>query len=198
MPPPEKQLFTLDEIAERWRSTGFDRPTFLQYARQDLLVFSVYLRDLGHHRTIRDVPDGRVTTTHSVAFRFQAKDYQAAQVRHLKADDARRILEARPGEQVGVHVLYSERLRKPASGTGYPAGQYFTPDDLLITLAERDLFEFTHSLRVTPGQLTRAWRWLGEQSNQRALQIVGGVFAAAALGAWAVFTWWFQNAATGR
>lgn len=198
MPPPEKELFTLDEIAERWCSTGFDRGTFLDYARRDLLVFSVYLRDLGHHRTIRDVPDGRVTTTHSVAFRSQAQNHYAAQVRYLKADDARRILESRSGEQVGVHALYSERLRRSASGTGYAQALYFTPDDLLITMAERDLFEFTHKLRVIPGPLTRAWRWLGQQSTQRALAILSGGLAGLAGVAWIGFTWWVQNAATGR
>lgn len=198
MPPPEKELFALDEIAERWRSTGFDRGTFLDYARRDLLVFSVYLRDLGHHRTIRDVPDGRVTTTHSVAFRYQARGYQPAQVRYLKADDARRILESRLGEQVGVHVLYSERLRRSASGTGYAQALYFTPDDLLITMAERDLFEFTHKLRVTPGPFMRAWTSLGEQSTQRALAILGGGLAGLVGAAWIGFTWWMQNAPAGR
>jgi hypothetical protein len=107
MPLPEKDFFTIDEVLDRWRYAQIDRATLLNLAVDDLLVFSVYLRDLGHHWTSRDTPQGRVTTTNTVEFEFRATGYERPQLQYLCARDARRLLESNPGEQIGVSGLYS-------------------------------------------------------------------------------------------
>jgi hypothetical protein len=192
---PEKEFFTLDEIIARWRFANCDRATLLDYARRDLLVFSVYLRDLGHHRTIEETPEERITTTHSVAFQSVSPDYKWHSIRYLKADDARRILEGRPSEEVGVGGLYSSPSRDRASGTGYLQALYFTYADLLITRSERDRFEEEHKVNLASGRIARAWRWLSDGSNQKALSIIGVAVAAIFGAAWTVFLWWLRPGA---
>jgi hypothetical protein len=151
MPLPEKDAFTLEEIIARWRFAGCDRATLLDYARRDLLVFSVYLRDLGHHRTIKETPEERITTTHSVVFKFTSPDYKWHSIRYLAAEDARRILESKSGEEIGVGGLYSSADRDKASGTGYLQALYFTYADLLVTRTERDRFETSHKVNLASG-----------------------------------------------
>jgi hypothetical protein len=190
---PEKDFFTLDEIIARWRFAGCDRTTLLDYASRDLLVFSVYLRDLGDHKTIEETADERVTTTHSVAFQFRSSDYKWHSIQYLKADDARRILEGKPGEEIGVGVLYSSPSRDKASDTGHLQALYFTHADLLITRAERDHFEAEHKVNLASGRMGRAWRWLSDASNQKALTIIGVGIAAIFGAAWTVFLWWSKS-----
>ena len=193
MPLPEKDFFTLDEIIDRWRFAGCDRATLLDYARRDLLVFAVYLRDLGHHKTIEETPESRITTTHSVAFQFTSTDYKWHSIRYLKADDARRVLEGRPGEEIGVGGLYSSPTREKASGMGYLQALYFTYADLLLTRAERDRFEMDHKVNLASGRMGKAWSWLSDASNQKALSIIGISVAAIFGAAWTVFVWWSKS-----
>ncbi len=190
---PEKNFFTLDEIINRWRFAGCDRATLLDYASRDLLVFSVYLRDLGHHKTTKETVDSIVTTTHDVAFQFISQDYKRQSIRYLLADDTRRILEGKLGEEIGVGVLYSSPIRDKASGTGYMQALYFTHVDLLITRAERDRFEAEHNVNLASGRMSKAWKWLSDASNQKALSIIGVSIAATFGAAWTVFIWWSKT-----
>ena len=57
MPLP-KEFFTLPEVAERWKC---DDGAFLSYALQDTLTYSVYLRDLGSHKTVEENEEERIT-----------------------------------------------------------------------------------------------------------------------------------------
>lgn len=192
---PEKDFFTLEEIIARWRFAGCDRTTLLSYATGDLLVFSVYLRDLGHHKTVEETPEEKITTTHSVAFQFVSPTYKWHSIRYLKANDARRILEATSGEQIGVGGLFSSPSRDIASGTGHPQAIYFTYADLIITRTERDRFETEHKINLASGRIGKAWRWLSDASNQKALSILGVGVAAVFAAAWSVFLWWSRAGA---
>jgi hypothetical protein len=189
MPLPEKEFFTLDEITARWRFAGCDRATLLDYARRDLLVFSVYLRDLGSHQRVEETEEERLTTTVTTAFSFTSSDYQWESIRYLKSDDARRVLECRDGERAGVSVLYSKAQRDKASGTGYWQAHYFQAADLLVTKTERERFEIEHKVNLVSGRLGQAWQWLCEPANQKALAIVGSGIAALAVAAWTVYVW---------
>lgn len=193
---PEKEFFTLEEIIARWRFAGCDRATLLSYARGDLLVFSVYLRELGNHKTVRETPEGRITTTHTVAFQFASPTFKWHSIRYLKADDARRILEGVSGEEIGVGGLFSSPKRDKASGTGYLQAIYFTYPDLVITRNERDRFEAEHKINLASGRVARAWHWLSDASNQKALSIIGVGIAAVFGAAWSVFLWWSKAGAS--
>ncbi len=174
----EKDFFTLEEIIARWRFAGCDRATLLTYATRDILVFSVYLRDLGDHKTIEETPDEKIITTYSVPFKFVSPTYKWHSIRYLKADDARRILEATSGEQIGLGGLFSSPIRDKASGTGYPQAIYFTYADLIITRSERDRFETEHKINLASGRVSKAWRWFSDASNQKTLSILGAGVAA--------------------
>lgn len=193
MPLPEKDYFTLEEIIARWRFAGCDHATLLDYARRDLLVFSVYLRDLGNHKRTEETPQVRMTTTTTTAFSFISPDHKWQPIRYLKSDDARRILECRPNESAGVSVLYSSPARDKASGTGYMQAHYFTPANLLVTRAERDRFESEHKINLASSRLAKAWAWLADSTNQKALVIVGSAVAGFAAAAWTVYVWWFPK-----
>lgn len=186
---PEKDFYTLDEIATRWSYTGCDQATFLDYARRDLLVFSVYLRNLGSHKECKEIPEGRLTTTHTTEFSFQSTDYKWQPIRYLKADDARRVLEASDNQQVAVNVLYSSQERNKEGGTAYFQAHYFTPQDLIITRAERDRFESEHKANRTAGRLRHLWQWMGKEENQAPLKLLGTMIAGCAAAIWAVATW---------
>lgn len=134
---PEKDLFTLAEIAARWKC---DDAAFLTYASKDFLTYSVYLRDLGSHRTVEETESEGITRTHTVAFSMVSPDYKRQSIRYLRADDARRILESRPPEEIGVSVLYKSTQRTKEHGTGHVQAHYFTRADLLISREERDRF----------------------------------------------------------
>lgn len=193
MPLPEKEIFTLEEIIDRWRSSGCDHATLLDYARRDLLIFSVYLRDLGNHKRVVETDEARITTVRTTAFSFTSPGYRRDSVRYLKSEDARRILECNEGESAAISVLYSSPLRDKASGTGYLSALYFTPNDLLVTKAERDRFETEHQADLSGGWLTRSWTWLTESKNQKALTIMGSAVAAVALAVWRLFIWLYPK-----
>lgn len=184
---PEKEFFTLDEIIDRWRFARCDRATLLDYARKDLLIFSVYLRELGSHQCVREMEDGIVTTT-TTTFSFRSPDFEWRSIRYLKAEDARRVLECRDNERAGVSVLYSSSSRDKTSGTGYTQAHYFRPADLLVTKEERDRFERKHNVNLASGRFSIAWRWLCDGTNQKALAIIGSVLTALAVGGWTVYS----------
>lgn len=184
---PEKEFFTLDEIIDRWRFARCDQATLLDYARRDLLIFSVYLRELGSHQRVCETEESIVTTTTTTAFSFRSPDYEWHSIRYLKAEDARRVLECRDNERAGVSVLYSSPSRDKASGTGHLQAHYFTPADLLVTRLERDRFEREHNINLASGRLSTAWRWLCDSTNQKAPAIIGSVLTALAVGGWTVY-----------
>lgn len=187
MPLPEKELFTLDEIERRWQHAGCDRASLHEYAWRDTLIFSVYLRDIGSHKVIEDFPDRVVTKTRTVT-KFIAPDHDRSPVRYLASDDARRILEAKNGEQIAVNALYftPERLRK--EGAWHCSPMYFSANDLRVTRHERDRFEERHNLNKFSGRFHSMWRWLRLEENREPLKTLVGLVTAALMGSWAIVT----------
>ena len=193
MPLPEKEFFTLDEIANRWRFAGCDRATLLDYARKDLLIFSVYLRELGDHQRVQETTQGRVITTTSTMFSMRSPEYEWQSIRYLKSDDSRRVLECRENEKAAVAVLYSSPLRDKASGAGYMQPYYFAPEDLLVTRLELERFEKEHNVNLASGRVAKGWNWLCDSTNQKALGIIGSLLVALAVGCWTVYTWLIER-----
>lgn len=148
MPLPSKELFTLQEIIDRWSSHGCDRATLHHYASEDSLVFSVYLRDLGSHRVERLTDRGLETTTVETLQFFGPSESQP--IRYLRGEDARRIFEALPDEKIAVNRLYTRVERDKESGAAYGSPKYFAEADLFVTRAERDRFERFHGLADEP------------------------------------------------
>ncbi|SEH04742.1 hypothetical protein [Candidatus Venteria ishoeyi] len=172
---PEKEYFSLTEIMKHWERSKIDEVTLLDYARKDILIYAVYLRDIGSHKYQRTEEDGVIRTTTRTTMKFVSSDYIYQPIRYLKADDARRILEAKEGEKIAVSVLYSSKERNKESGTGYLQAHYFEPKDLLVTIEERNRFEKEYGLRT--GSKTEAlWQWLSNDNNQKALKLIGGTF----------------------
>jgi hypothetical protein len=198
MAVPEKDFFTLDEIVQRWRLAGMDHATLLKLAADDLLVFSVYIRDLGSHTQTKDTTDGVVTTSQTVAFSFRAEGSARPPLQYLKADDARRLLESKSNERIAVRGHYSLPTREKESGLGHAQAPLFCRDDLLVSRIERDRFERQHRVRLRPPWFSRAWGWLSDQANQRALTMLSGWIAAIFAALWAVWLWWYPNTATPR
>lgn len=191
MPFPEKELFTLDEIERRWRLAGGKRCTLHDYARRDLLVYSVYLRDIGSHRRIEEFSDRWKTTTHTVAFRFHAVEYEWSPIRYLDADDARRILESGEGEEIAVSALYRTRERLKSKGEWHMAPKYFTANDLRITREERDRFETEHNTNRISGQLGSMWRWMSLAENREPLKLLAALVGGISAAIWAIITFVF-------
>ena len=192
MPAPEKEYFTLTEIIDRWTRSKVDQVTLLDYARRDLIIYSVYLRDIGSHKRESVEPDGAVRTTTVSTMQFISQGFTYEPIRYLKANDARRVLEAKDGEQVAVSVLYTSRERNKESGIGYMQPHYFEPKDLLITKAERDRFESEHKLSV--GSRTEAiWQWLTNANNQKALTLIGSAISVAGFTAWQLYERYFSK-----
>ena len=198
MPIPEKDFFTLEEIVERWNYSGADEATLLKLATEDLLVFAVYVRDLGSYQTTRETPQGRVTTKHTVEFSFRAEGYSRPPLQYLKAEDARRILESLPGEKVAVRGHYSLPSRTKESGLGHATAPHFSQSDLLVSRVERDRFEKQHKIKIRPPWPSRVWKWLADQANQRALTMLSGWIATAIGAVWALWVWWYQPQPTPR
>lgn len=190
---PEKDFFTLEEIVHRWRFAGMDNTSLLKLATDDLLVFSVYIRDIGSHTATRETPNGTVTTNHQVQFSFRAEDYSRPALQYLKSEDARRILESRPGEKIAVRGHYSVPERTKESGLGHANAPLFTREDLLVSRIERDRFEKTHKVTLSPPWHSRVWQWLSDQANHRVLTMLSGWIAALFSAAWAVWVWWHQQ-----
>lgn len=190
---PEKDFFTLDEIIQRWHLAGVDHPTLLKLATDDILVFSIYVRDLGSHTSVREAPEERVTTNHTVAFSFRAKGDSRPALQYLRGDDARRLLESKPNEQIAVSGHYSLPSRTRESGLGHLQAPLFCRDDLLISRVERDRFEKEYKIHIRPPWRVRTWQWFSDQANQRTLTMLSGWLAALSTGLWAVWIWWRQG-----
>jgi len=190
MPVPEKEYFTLTELIKRWERSSIDLITLRDYARRDVLVFSIYSRDIGSHKREVTQPNGDIHTTKITALQFVSTDYIYKPIQYLLADDARRILESTTGEKVAVSVLYSSVTRNKESGTGYSAPRYFEPNDLLITRDERDKFEKRYNLKVG-SKLEVFWEWVTEASNQKALTLIGSGIAAVSLVLWQAYSHFF-------
>jgi hypothetical protein len=172
---PEKDYFTLTEIVERWKAAGCDHGTLADYARRDLLVFSVYLRDIGSYRRVEHDPDGTRRTIEATVYSFVSSGHRPDPLlRYLDSDDARRIFEARTGESVAVSVLYSSPLRDKECGVGYYTPRFFTADDLLVAREERDRFEVENRIKVGGSRLARSWAWLSKDGNRNTLTLLGG------------------------
>jgi hypothetical protein len=183
---PEKDFFTLDEIATRW---GCDHSAFLSYASRDILTYAVYLRDLGSHRSVEETNEQRITRTHTVAFAMSSPSHQNHSLHFLRSDDARRVLESGPHEQVAISVLYKSPQRTKENGIGYMQAKYFTRSDLVVCREERNRFETTHNIIGKVGWLARGWNWLRDPENQKPLAILGGGIAAIAAAVWTALQW---------
>lgn len=198
MAVPERDFYTTDEIVHRWRWAGINHGTLLKLAMDDSLVFSIYIKDLGSHSSTRDTPDGRVTTTQTVVLSFRAEGHARPPLQYLRADDTRRLLESEPSEQIAIRGHYSEPQRTKESGLGYAQPPFFSREDLLVSRLERDRFEKLHRLRLRPPWYFRAWGWLCDQANQRALMMLSGWVAAIVAALWAVWLWVYPNTASPR
>jgi hypothetical protein len=190
---PDRDFFTLEEIVHRWRFSGMDSATLLKLASDDLLVFSIYIRDIGSHNTTTEAETGTATTTHQVQFSFRAQGSSRPAIQYLKSDDARRILEARPGEKIAVRGHYSLPERTKESGLGYATAPLFTRDDLVVSKVERDRFENKHRVALSPPWYSRLWQWLSDQANHRVLTMLSGWLAALVVGIWTAWVWWHQQ-----
>ena len=192
---PEKDFYTLDEIIQRWRFAAIDHVTLLKLATEDLLVFSIYVRDLGSHTVTRETPQGIVTTKNTVGPIFRSSGYSRPPLQYLKADDARRILESRPGERIAVQGHYSIPERTKESGLGYLQDMHaplIAREDLLVSRAERDRFERLHKIPLAPPWRIRAWRWLSDQATHRVFTMLSGWIVAFISAAWTAWLWWYQ------
>lgn len=192
MPAPEKEYFTLSEIMDRWARSKVDLVTLLDYARRDLIIYSVYLRDIGSHKRESVEPDGAIRTTTVSATNFISQGFTYEPIRYLKASDARRVLEAKEGEKVAVSVLYTSKERNKESGTGYMQPHYFEQNNLLITKSERDRFEKEHKLSI--GSRAEAlWQWFKDASNQKALTLIFSAISIAAITTWQLYERFFSK-----
>lgn len=190
----EKDFFTINEILERWRYANVDAATLLKLATDDLLVFSVYIRDLGSHTVTHETADSRVTRSTDIAFSFCNPERARPALQYLSSDDARRLLESRNNEQIKIRRHYSLPSRTKESGLGYlTEAPLFSRDDLLVARSERDKFEASHKLRLRPSWYSRMWAWLGDQANHRVLTMLAGWLVAIVTGTWAVWLWWYQH-----
>lgn len=188
----QKDYFTLAEVAERWRHAGIvDNAVLLKLAIEDQVVFAYYQPDLGSYAETFEVPDGRVTRTHDVAFRYVAPGTAHQPLRYLKSDDARRIFEAKGTERIIVRVDYSSPTRTKETGTGHLGNApQLTRDDLVVSREERDRFERESKIRLQPPFFSRVWGWLADQVNQKVLLMLSGWIAAivSSLWTWYVYT----------
>ncbi|MBK8674811.1 MAG: hypothetical protein IPN27_00035 [Cellvibrionales bacterium] len=182
MPIPEKDFYTLDEVAARWECIGFDKSSFLDLATKDLLVFSIYRRDIGTYRQVNEVGDVTSITT---VFSFTAENYRRDGIRYLKAEDARRILEAEPGKEVGASGYYLLPTRTRESGTA-SSNLYLTASDLGVSLTERNRFESEHGYTSFPAGFSRLWSWAKEDNNRAVITWVCTGAAAIVVAGWAL------------
>jgi len=193
MPIPEKDFYTLDEIADYWACIGINKSSFLYLARNDLLVFSVYRRELGSYREVTETPKGILTRTNNVLISFRAPDFENTAIRYLRADDARRILEAKPGQEIAVIGLYSLPTRTRESGTGYSPSIYLTSEDLGISLSEKTRFENAHGYNSFKARSYRFWSWFKEPSNLKPLSLIGTGLMVVIGAVWTVFKLFYNE-----
>lgn len=189
----EKDFFTINEILERWRYANVDAATLLNLATDDLLVFCVYIRDLGSHTVTHETADTLVTRSTDIAFCFRNLKRARPALQYLNSNDARRLLESRDSERIKIRAHYSLPSRTKESGICYlTEAPLFSRDDLLVARSERDKFEESHKLRLRPPWYSCMWAWLGDQVNQRVLTMLTGWLMALVTGAWAIWLWWHQ------
>jgi len=191
---PDKDLLTLEEVIARWKHWGCDHSTLRSYAASDLLVFSLYLRDIGSHKTVRTEGE-RVITNEVRTMRFVAPNATIRKLFYLDGDDARRILESVGNEQVAIHALYwtPQRIKKQA--VYHLSAQYFTPEDLLVTREECERFERRYKANGIYGLFKRVTYWVREPSPSDMATRIGGAIVVLATAAWAVFKWYTSSTA---
>lgn len=186
---PEKSILSLDEVITRWRHWGCDHETLHSYAERNLLVFAVYQRDIGSHKSV-NVEDG-VRHTHEVrTIRFAGPGTVPRRLFYLAADDARRLLEAKCDEQISVGVLYwtPERIKKQA--TGCLTARYFRREELVVTREQCEVFERKHHASGVTGLIKKLAFAATQPSQQKALKLWGGAIVVVAGALWAVFKWY--------
>lgn len=188
---PGKTTFTLDEVVSRWRHWGCDYATLHSYAQTDQLVFSVYLRDIGSHKSIWTEADAQITREVQV-IKFVSPDAATRRLFYLDGDDSRRIMEAKGNEQVAVHALYWTPERVKKLGTYHASAEYFTSQDLVVTREECERFERYHKAKGLPDLLKRVAFWIKEPSGHKTLKLVGGAVAVLVAAGWAAFTWYYK------
>lgn len=188
---PDKTTLTLDEVIARWRHWGCDYATLHYYAQQDLLVFSVYLREIGSHKSSRTEGDAQVTREVQT-LTFVSPDHVTRRLFYLDGDDSRRVLEANENEQVAVNALYwtADRVKKQC--TYHASAKHFTPQDLVVTRAECERFERRYHANGFTGLRKRVIFWVKEPSEHKTLKLVLGALATLIAAAWAAFTWFYR------
>lgn len=196
MPIPKREFYSCAELIELWRWWGCNRSMLLELARQDTLLFAVYLRDIGSHQRHEERPDGNYIVTTSV-MKFVSSGMQshpnlARPMKYLSSEDVRRIFEATKNESIAVSTLYHTCERTKAKATHYLQPLYFTADDLIISATEVDRFENSHKLRAARYLPSRFFAWISETSNQRTLGFLGAGIAALAGAAWATYRHFFN------
>lgn len=188
---PEKDFYTLDEVAKRWECIGFSASSFLDLAKKDLLVFSTYRREIGSYRKVVETPDVIITKKKDVLFSFKAEGYNSDGVRYLRADDARRILEAKLGEEIAVPGLYSLPSRTRECGTAHN-DLYLTAADLGISLSERARFESRHGYKSFRAGIHRLWSWTKDKDNSAMLAWLGAGVTAIFGAIWTIIQVLYQ------
>lgn len=188
---PEKTILTLDEVVSRWRYWGCDHATLHGYAQQDQLVFSVYLRDIGSHKSIWTEAGSQITRKVQT-ITFVSPDAVIRRLFYLDGNDSRRIMEAKDNEQVAVNALYWTTERTNKRGTYHASAMYLTRQDLVVTREECDRFERRHGAIGFRGLLKRVAFWIKEPSEHKTLTLVGSAVMALVTAMWAAFKWYHQ------
>lgn len=189
---PEKTTLTLDEVIAHWRHWGCDYATLHSYAQQDLLVFSVYLREIGSHKSFRTENDAQITREVQ-AIKFVSSDHVPRRLFYLDGDDSRRVLEAKDNEQVAVSALYWTPDRIKKQGTYHASAKYFTPQDLVVTRDECERFERRYRANGFSGLTKRIIFWIKDPSERKTLKLVLGAVVTLVAAGWAAFTWFYQS-----
>ena len=186
---PGKNLLALDEVIARWKHWGCDHATLQSYAQNDQLVFSVYLRDIGSHKSVRTEGDAVITREVQV-MKFVSPNAVIRRLFYLDGDDTRRVLESVANEQIAVHALYwtPQRIKKQA--TYHSSAKYFTPQDLVVTREECERFERQHKANGIHGLSKKALHWIKEPSPSNTATRIGGGIVIVATAIWAVFKWY--------
>jgi hypothetical protein len=186
---PEKPILTLDEVVARWKHWRCDYETLHSYAERNLLVFSVYIRDLGSHKSVRVEGDTEITREVRT-INFISPGHVVRRLFYFGADDSRRILEASGNEQVAVNVLYWTPDRIKEQATGHLSAKYFSRHDLVVTREQCEQFERSHRANGFAGFIRKATFLLSNPAQLKSLKFVGGALVVVATAIWAVFKWY--------
>ena len=188
---PEKATLTLGEVIARWRHWGCDYETLHGYAQQDLLVFSVYLIEIGGHRSVRTEADTQITREVQ-AMKFANSDHVTRGLFYLDGDDSRKVLEAKESEQIAVNALYWTPDRIKKLGTYHAPAKFFTPQDLVVTREECERFEKRYRATGSSDIFKRVSFWIKEPSEHKTLKLILGAVATIVAAGWAAFTWFYR------